>query len=137
MSTAFTVSKIVRDPHDETMFADLGVPWVDFGETTLDGRVVQTVTVPIDLTDADILRARIRLLTATASAEATLVAAVDALVVLDQVKADALAYAAIPSPTSQQAVAATTQLAAAVAQLAGDVHGLIEWVGRDALDLGH
>lgn len=165
MSTTFTVPRIVRDPYSETMFADLGVPLVEFGETFIDGRLVHTVTVPVDLTDADILRGRIRLMTATASAEAILVAATDALPALDalgteatqiqaelvQIETDAAAYAAIPSPTAEQAIAATTALASAIAtlcgaidqlaggirQLAGDEHGLIEWIGRDALDLGH
>ena len=133
MSTVFTVPHVAR-PISEDMFADLGVPLVSF-DTLADGSI--QVTVPTDLTPDGILRGKIRLLTATASAEATLVAAVDALPALDQVRADMLAYAAKPAPTDNEAIAQTTKAASAIAQLAADVHGLIEWVGRDALDLGH
>jgi ferric-dicitrate binding protein FerR (iron transport regulator) len=130
MTTVFVVPRVSR-PLDEAMFADLGIPHVDLEAVT--GGI--QVTVPIDLTPEQVLRGRIRLLTSNAADEATLVGAIDAMAVLDQIQAQAAAYAAIPAPTSAQAVAATKTLASAVAQIAGYVHALIEWDGRDALDL--
>lgn len=67
MSTTFTVPTVNR-PMDEAMFADLGVPDVDFA-TTAEGI---EITVPVDLTWEQVIRAKCRLLSADAGREALL-----------------------------------------------------------------
>lgn len=114
--TVFTVPRTAR-PIDEAMFADLGVPHVTFA-TLADGG--QQVTVPATLTDAQVLRGKIRLLTSTATDEDALVQALGAM--------DANAAYLASTPTTAQALA---QVKALTAQ----VDGLMQFVGRDALGL--
>lgn len=113
--TTFTVPR-TRRPISEGMFADLGVPHVDFTPTADGG---QQVTVPVTLTDAQVLRGKIRLLTATQYDEDALVAALGALTANT-------AYLAIASPTAAQAI---PQVHALTAQM----NGLIQLIAPDAL----
>lgn len=113
--TTFTVPRTAR-PISEGMFADLGVPHVDFAPTADGG---QQVTVPTTLTDAQVLRGKIRLLTSSAADEDALVQALGALTANN-------AYLAIASPTAAQAI---PQVHALTAQM----NGLLQFIGRDAL----
>lgn len=113
--TTFTVPRTAR-PITEDMFADLGVPLVSFTSSAAG----MTVTCPQVLTPANIIRGKIRLLTAGAADEATLVLALGALAADNT-------YLAGPDPTTIAGLAAQTRANTA------QVRALILWVGRDVL----
>lgn len=112
--TTFTVPSTAR-PIAEDMFADLGIPLVAF-TATADGGV--SVDAPVTLKAAQILRGRIRLLTASDGQEAMLVAAMVA-------RDTDIAY--------QVGTHTTAQAVAQVKVLTAQVQALLEWVAKDAL----